>query len=74
MVKYHQWIDIAERPRDAAPLMWITYAEAPYTVGEACELAYANKLIMMHRHEPNRVVAQIWVPHPRMKKGRKARN
>jgi hypothetical protein len=31
------------------------------TVGEAYDLAVQKKIIMMHRHEPNRVVMQIWM-------------
>jgi hypothetical protein len=57
-----QWIDIGERPRHVAPLMWRTYPMSPFTVGEARDLAQENKIIMMHRHEPDRVVMQVWIP------------
>lgn len=65
---FKTWIDIGERGRAIAPLMWKTYPMSPFTVGEAYDLARAGKLIMMHRHEPNRVVMQIWVPAPIDKK------
>lgn len=59
-----QWVDIAERPREEKPLMWKSYPTAPFTVGEAFDLAVADKLIMMHRHEEKRVVAQVWLWEP----------
>jgi hypothetical protein len=62
-----QWVEIGERPRHSAPLMWLTYDGAPFTVGEATEHAMANKIILMHRHEPDRVVAMVYVPSPRLK-------
>lgn len=60
-IPLNQWVDIGERPREEKPLMWTTYPMSPLTVGEAHDLAAEDKLILMHRHEPNRVVAQIWV-------------
>ncbi len=63
----NQWVEIGERPRHSAPLMWITYDDAPFTVGEATEYAMANKMILMHRHEENRVVALVYVPTPPLK-------
>jgi hypothetical protein len=57
-----RWVEIGERPRHSVPLMWTTYDESPFTVGEATELATANRLILMHRHEDNRIVAMVYVP------------
>ena len=62
-----QWVAIGERPRHSAPLMWTTYEDAPFTVGEATEFAFANKIILMHRHEEDRIVAMVYVPSPRLK-------
>lgn len=62
-----QWVAIGERPRHSAPLMWVTYDDAPFTVGEATEYASANKMILMHKHEPDRVVAMVYVPTQRPK-------
>ena len=56
------WIDIGERNREIRPLLWKTYPSAPMTVGEAYDLAVTNHIYMMHRHEPKRVVMQIWIP------------
>jgi hypothetical protein len=38
------------------------------TVGQAFDMAVANRIYMMHRHEPNRVVMQVWIPKPIDKK------
>jgi hypothetical protein len=57
-----QWVEIGERPRHSAPLMWLTYDSSPITMGEATELAMQNRLILMHRHEADRVVALIYSP------------
>lgn len=57
-----QWIDIGERGREVRPLLWKTYPMSPMTVGEAYDLAVANRLYMMHRHEAKRVVMQVWIP------------
>jgi hypothetical protein len=42
--------------------MWISYSDAPFTVAEAYQKALANKVLLMHRHEEDRVVAQAWIP------------
>lgn len=62
------WVEIAERGRHSAPLMWLTYDTSPITIGEATELAYQNRLILMHRHEEDRVVAVVFIPSPRKHK------
>jgi len=59
---FRQWVDIGERPRHYPPLMWISYSDAPFTVAEAYQKALANKVLLMHRHEEDRVVAQAWIP------------
>ncbi len=59
-----QWVAIGERPRHSAPLMWQTYDDAPFTVGDATEYATANRLILMHKHEDSRVVAMVYIPSP----------
>lgn len=60
--KFRQWVDIGERQRKEPPLMWYSYDDAPLTVAEACDLAYMNKLVLMHRHEEDRVIARVWIP------------
>jgi hypothetical protein len=66
-----QWIDIGERERLVPPLMWLTYDTAPFTVRQACDLAYENRLILMHRHLEDRVVATVYIPSARAAKGPK---
>jgi len=56
------WVDIGERTRHYPPLMWITYPHSPMVVSEAYDLAVANRILLMHRHEEDRVVACVWVP------------
>lgn len=67
---FDRWVAIGERPRHSAPLMWVTYDDAPFTVGEATEYATANRLILMHKHEENRVIAMVYIPtyRPKMRK------
>lgn len=64
-----QWVDIGERPRQVAPLLWTTYDTSPLTVGEACDLAWKDDAFVMHRHEPHRVVMQLWLRKPLKKRG-----
>lgn len=59
---FRRWVDIGERTRHYQPLMWITYSDSLLTVSEAYELANAKRILLMHRHEEDKVVAQIWVP------------
>jgi hypothetical protein len=66
-----QWFDIGERPRDLPPLMWLTYDSSPFTVAEACDLAMDNRLILMHRHMEDRVIATVYIPSSRAAKGPK---
>jgi len=66
-----RWFDIGERPRDLPPLMWLTYDDSPFTVAEACDLAMDNRLILMHRHMEDRVIATVYIPGPRAAKGPK---
>ena len=63
--KFCQWVDIGERNRHYHPLMWITYPDSPLTVSEAYDKAIQKRILLMHRHEQDRVVAQIWVPSHR---------
>lgn len=63
-----QWVDIGERPRHVAPLLWKTYDTSPYTVYEACDMAWRNEAFAMHRHESDRVVMQLWLRKPRKKR------
>jgi hypothetical protein len=65
---FNTWIDVGERNREVRPLLWKTYPTAPMTVGQAYDMAVANRIYMMHRHEPNRVVMQVWIPKPIDKK------
>ncbi len=65
---FNTWIDIGERNREVRPLLWKTYPMAPMTVGQAYDMAVANRVYMMHRHEPKRVVMQVWIPKPIDKK------
>lgn len=60
--RFSQWVDIGERPRHYPPLMWITYDDSPLVVSEAYDLAIAKRILLMHRHEKDRVVAQVWIP------------
>jgi hypothetical protein len=60
--RFRQWVDIGERSRHYPPLLWITYPESPLTVSEAYDKAIANRILLMHRHETDRVIAQMWVP------------
>jgi hypothetical protein len=61
-IDYRCWVDIGERTRHYPPLMWMTYPHSPLTVSEAYDLAISNRILLMHRHEEDRVVAQIWIP------------
>lgn len=64
-----KWVDIGERPRHVGPLIWTTYDTSPFTVGEARDMAWKNEAFAMHRHEPDRVVMQLWLRKPRKKRG-----
>jgi hypothetical protein len=66
-IERDRWVDIGERPRDIPPLMWMTYDTSPFTVAEACDLAYENRLILMHRHLEDKVVATVYIPSRNMK-------
>jgi hypothetical protein len=61
-VERDKWLDIGERPRHTDAPIWITYPSAPMTVFEARDFAFEKRLVLMHRHEEDRVVAQIYIP------------
>ncbi len=57
-----KWVDIGYRARYSDLPMWVTFPDAPFTVSEARDFAYAKRIILMHRHEEDRVVAQAYIP------------
>lgn len=56
------WVAVAERNRDAQPLLWTTYDTSPVLVHELTDLAKQGHLLLMHKHEPDKVIAMIYIP------------